>query len=150
MTGGSLVVLKFSMFTVAAWVDDRHRSFERHGRTSTVMLILVDASESLHTEFDKQRDLKLVLKLQCAWPPCSAWPSDPGPSAGWLQCVLAAELCQIQQTRVISACWPILQCTNCQGRPSWSWPCATLRRCRCCRFPPVLRREGGRCALIYR
>jgi len=75
MTGGSLVFLKFSMFTVAAWVDDRDRSFERHGRTSAVMLMLVDASESLYTESDKQRDLKLALKLQCAWPP-SAWPSE--------------------------------------------------------------------------
>ena len=40
--------------------------------------------------------------------------------------------------------------TDIRRRPSWSWPCATLRRRWCCRFPPVLRREGGRCALIYR
>ena len=73
--------------------------------------MLVDTRSSY-----KQRDLKLALKLQCAWPP-SAWPSElvTGPSAVSLQSVLAAELCQVQQTRVISACWPILQRTDCQG-----------------------------------
>jgi len=62
------------MFTVAAWIDDRHRSFERHGRTSAVMLMLVDASESLYTEFRQAARLEIGASA-------GHWPVRAGRSA---------------------------------------------------------------------